>query len=122
MKDFREYADKILKCKVEYFSMLRPISELQIAYLFSKLEKYHKVFKSCNVGSKTEPWHWCCNCPKCLFVFLIMSPFIELERLTEMFGENLLEKESLLMTAGEIFWYLEITSSSLKLSIKTRTL
>src|SRR5699024_1564771 len=57
--DFREYQERYLKAEVDYFSMLRPISELQIAYLFSKLEKYHKVFKSCNVGSKKEPWYWC---------------------------------------------------------------
>ena len=103
--DFREYADKILKCKVEYFSMLRPISELQIAYLFSKLEKYHKVFKSCNVGSKTEPWHWCCNCPKCLFVFSILSPFLYKEKLVNIFGEDLFEKEELLKTFIELCGY-----------------
>ena len=66
--DFREYANKYLKAKVEYFSMLRPISELQIAMLFSKIEKYHKIFKSCNVGSKSEPWVWCCDCPKCFYI------------------------------------------------------
>lgn len=103
--DFREYADRILKCKVEYFSMLRPISELQIAYLFSKLEKYHQVFKSCNVGSKTEPWHWCCNCPKCLFVFCILSPFLYKEKLINIFGEDLFEKEELLKTFIELCGY-----------------
>ena len=85
--------------------MLRPISELQIAYLFSKLEKYHKVFKSCNVGSKTEPWHWCCNCPKCLFVFSILSPFLYKEKLVNIFGEDLFEKEELLKTFIELCGY-----------------
>ena len=61
--DFRNYASKYLKANVEYFSFLRPISELQIAMLFSKLTKYHKVFKSCNVGSKQTPWVWCGSCP-----------------------------------------------------------
>ncbi len=103
--DFREYANKILKCNVEYFSMLRPISELQIAYLFSKLEKYHKVFKSCNVGSKEEPWHWCCNCPKCLFVFCILSPFLYKEKLVNIFGEDLFEKKELLKTFIELCGY-----------------
>lgn len=103
--DFRDYADRILKCKVEYFSMLRPISELQIAYLFSKLEKYHQVFKSCNVGSKTEPWRWCCNCPKCLFVFCILSPFLYKEKLVNIFGEDLFEKEELLKTFIELCGY-----------------
>lgn len=103
--DFREYANKILKCNVEYFSMLRPISELQIAYLFSKLEKYHKVFKSCNVGSKQEPWHWCCSCPKCLFVYCILSPFLYKEKLVNIFGEDLFENKDLLKTFIELCGY-----------------
>ncbi len=103
--DFREYAEKILKCKVEYFSMLRPISELQIAYLFSKLEKYHQIFKSCNVGSKKEPWKWCCSCPKCLFVFCILSPFLYKEKLVNIFGEDLFEKKDLLKTFIELCGY-----------------
>lgn len=103
--DFREYASKVLKCDVEYFSMLRPISELQIAYLFSKIEQYHPVFKSCNVGSKTEPWKWCCNCPKCLFVFCILSPFLYKEKLVNIFGEDLFEREDLLKTFTELCGY-----------------
>lgn len=100
--DFREYAEKYLKAKVEYFSMLRPISELQIAMLFSKLEKFHPIFKSCNVGSKTEPWKWCCNCPKCLFVYTILSPFLYKDKLVDIFGEDLFEREDLLKTFGEL--------------------
>lgn len=103
--DFREYAEKYLKCNVEYFSMLRPISELQIAMLFSKLEKYHPIFKSCNVGSKEEPWKWCCNCPKCLFVYTILSPFLYKEKLVNIFGEDLFAREDLLKTFIELCGY-----------------
>lgn len=103
--DFREYAKKYLKGNVEYFSMLRPISELQIAMLFSKLEKYHKVFKSCNVGSKSEPWKWCCDCPKCLFVYTILSPFLCKEKLINIFGEDLFERKDLLNTFIELCGY-----------------
>lgn len=103
--DFREYSKKYLKANVEYFSMLRPISELQIAMLFSKLEDFHPIFKSCNVGSKSEPWHWCCNCPKCLFVYTILSPFLYKEKLLNIFGEDLFEKESLLKTFIELCGY-----------------
>lgn len=105
--DFREYANKYLKAKVEYFSMLRPISELQIAMLFSKIEKYHKIFKSCNVGSKSEPWVWCCDCPKCLFVFIILSPFLYKQKIIDIFGEDLFEKENLLKTFIELCGYSE---------------
>ena len=100
--DFREYAEKYLKGNVEYFSMLRPISELQIAMMFSKLKKYHSIFKSCNVGSKSEPWRWCCDCPKCLFVYTILSPFLYKQDLVDIFGEDLYEKESLLKTFIEL--------------------
>lgn len=103
--DFREYANRYLKAGVEYFSLLRPISELQIAMIFSKLEKYHKVFNSCNVGSKAEPWHWCLNCPKCLFVFIILSPFLYKEKLLNIFKENLYEKQDLLETFIELCGY-----------------
>ena len=104
-QDFRDYADKYLKAGVEYFSMLRPLNELQIAMLFAKNEKYHKIFRSCNVGSKSTPWKWCGNCPKCLFVYIILSPFLYKEKLLDIFGEDLYEKESLLKTFIELCGY-----------------
>lgn len=91
----------------EYFSLLRPISEVQIAKLFSKLENYHAIFKSCNVGSKSVPWKWCCDCPKCLFPFIILSPFLYPEKLISIFGEDLFQKESLLQTFIELCGYAE---------------
>lgn len=103
--DFREYAKKYLKADIEYFSMLRPISELQIAMLFSRIEDFHPIFKSCNVGSKSEPWMWCCDCPKCLFVYTILSPFLYKEKLINIFGEDLFEKEKLLKTFVELCGY-----------------
>ena len=107
-KDFREFADKYLKADVEYFSLLRPITEFQIAMLFAKQKEYHKVFKSCNVGSKQVPWIWCCDCPKCLFVYTILSPFLSKEELINIFGEDLFEKESLKDTFVELCGFGEI--------------
>lgn len=78
---------------ISYFSLLRPLSELQIAKLFAKYEKYHKIFRSCNAGSKEGIW--CCNCSKCLFVYIILAPFLSEEALINIFGENLLNKDSL---------------------------
>ena len=100
--DFEEYAVKYLKAPVKYFSFLRPLNELQIAKIFSRHEKYHKTFRSCNVGSKGKEWIWCCNCPKCLFVFIILSPFLYKEKLVNIFGEDLFEKQSLLQTFLEL--------------------
>lgn len=92
-KDFCEYEKKYIDSGVSYFSMLRPMSEFQIAKYFAANKAYHAVFKSCNAGSKENIW--CCNCPKCLFVYLILSPFLTTEEMSEIFGENLLEKEGL---------------------------
>lgn len=103
--DFNEYTKKYFKIDIKYFSLLRPLSEYQIAMLFSNYEKYHKIFKSCNVGSKKEPWHWCCSCPKCLFVYIILSPFLYKEKLIEIFGEDLFEKEYLLDIFIELTGY-----------------
>lgn len=103
--DFENYSNKYLKAPVKYFSFLRPLNELQIAKLFSRQEKYHHVFKSCNVGSKGENWVWCCNCAKCLFAFTILSPFLYKEKLVSIFGEDLFDKKSLL----EIF--IELTGN-----------
>ena len=92
--DFRQYVKHFLSPELNYYSFLRPLNELQIAYLFSKSPQYLSVFKSCNVGSKTNVW--CCNCPKCLFTFIILSPFVPPEKLAETYGENLFEKAELL--------------------------
>ncbi len=104
-QDFREYVREYLSDEVQYFSMLRPINELQIAMLFAKNEKYHKIFRSCNVGSKQIPWKWCCNCPKCLFVYCILSPFLYKDKLINIFEEDMFEKKELLNTFIELCGY-----------------
>ena len=92
--DFRNYVKEYISSDIQYFSFLRPINEIQIASLFAKNKEYYKVFKSCNVGSKTDSW--CGKCPKCLFTYLIMSPFIPQNELEDIFGGNLLNDSELL--------------------------
>lgn len=92
-RDFRNYVADNLNDNVQYFSFLRPLSELQIAKLFAQCEAYHPVFRSCNVGSKTDSW--CGHCPKCLFTWIILSPFLSHEKLTAIFGKDLMADESL---------------------------
>ena len=72
-----------------YFSFLRPLLELQIAMLFSRFTAYHDVFRSCNAGSKQDIW--CGHCAKCLFAYIILSPFIAPERLNAIFGKPMLD-------------------------------
>jgi hypothetical protein len=105
--DFNEYTKKYFNIDIKYFSLLRPLTEFQIGMLFSKIEKYHKTFKSCNLGSKGETWEWCCNCPKCLFVYTILSPFLYKEKLINIFGKDLFEDETLLETFQELLGYKE---------------
>lgn len=92
--DFRHYERTFIGSGVFYFSFLRPLSELQIAMLFSNFKQYHGIFKSCNVGSKQDIW--CGHCPKCLFVYIILSPFLSPEELDAIFGKRLFEDESLM--------------------------
>lgn len=92
-QDFQNYIGQITTSNIHYFSFLRPLAEIQIAALFARCTKYHHVFLSCNRGSKKGIW--CCDCPKCLFVYIILSPFLSEEELVGIFGEKLLDKESL---------------------------
>jgi hypothetical protein len=87
-QDFHNYEKAYIGSGIHYFSMLRPLSEFQIAKYFAKATAYHDIFRSCNVGSKQDIW--CGHCPKCLFVFLILSPFLSHQRLCEIFGADLL--------------------------------
>lgn len=92
--DFQYYVKTFMNDCCHYFSYLRPYTELEIAEKFATFTDYHFIFKSCNAGSKEN--RWCCSCSKCLFAYLILSPFIEDEKMIQIFGEDLLNKEELL--------------------------
>ncbi len=104
--DFRHYVKTCVQDGLSYFSFLRPLSELQIAALFSRQPDYFPVFKSCNAGSKANVW--CGHCPKCLFAFIILSPFLSEEILKGIFGRNLLEDESLTDTLKQLCGLTEV--------------
>jgi hypothetical protein len=82
---------------LELFSVLRPASELAIARAFARMGQYHRAFTSCNTIFRLDPalrgTSWCCDCPKCRFVFLVLAPFCEPAQLREMFGHDLLDDE-----------------------------
>ena len=92
-QDFHNYEKEFIRSGIHYFSMLRPLSEFQIAKYFAGAAAYHDIFRSCNVGSKQDIW--CGHCPKCLFVFLILSPFLSHTRLVEIFGTDMLNDPSM---------------------------
>ena len=93
--DFDYYTSKYFKLDIKYFSLLRPLKEIQIGYLFTKYTKYFDIFKSCNVGSKSIPWKWCCNCPKCLFVYIMLEAFLSKDEVIDIFKSNVLDNKSL---------------------------
>ncbi len=99
-KDFSEYEQTYIGSGISYFSLLRPLSEYQIAMLFAGMADYHSIFRSCNAGSKQDIW--CCHCPKCLFVYLILSPFLPQDYLADVFGSAMLEDESMLDTFRQL--------------------
>jgi hypothetical protein len=94
-RDFQAILQDNFGGSVRYYSFLRPLSELHIAEIFAKtgFEKYKDVFSSCNraYAHDSPGMFWCGVCPKCAFVFLALTPFVdrmELEKLWD--GKNLL--------------------------------
>ena len=88
-EDFHYYQNPYLRGSAYYFSLLRPLSEFQIARYFAGQKQYHGIFRSCNAGSRTDSW--CGHCPKCLFVYLILSPFLTPQEVMDIFGRNMLD-------------------------------
>ncbi len=115
-KDFMIYIDRNISSDIKYFSLLRWLYEFKIAQLFSKkAEKYFKHFSSCNRNftikkdplvkdNLKEKKYWCNNCPKCAFVYSILSWFLEKEKLIGIFWEDLYEKKSLESIFRELLW------------------
>ena len=100
-KSFRRYYKKYIAPRIEYFSFLRPLYEIQIAKMFSNYRKYFKAFMSCNEAFKTNSGRkkptekWCGRCPKCLFVFTALFPFVG-EEAVHIFKKNLFRDKKLL--------------------------
>lgn len=92
-RDFREYCGMSFGDCPEYFSLLRPLSEWQIAREFVRYPKYFGVFQSCNLGSKTNVW--CGECAKCLYVYILLAAFLDDGELERIFGCDMLQKSRL---------------------------
>lgn len=96
-KAFNSFAQKYMLQNFTYFSMLRPLSELDIARRFAKFKQYHRVFTSCNKAFKLDKEkrleRWCGECDKCRFVFLALAPFMNKQDLIAAVGKNILADE-----------------------------
>lgn len=97
-QDFSEYIHAHISPSIAYFSLLRPLSEIEIARRFSRHARYFDIFRSCNTAFRQSPGarrrQWCCDCPKCRFVFLALAPFLPKPELIKIFGRNLLDDET----------------------------
>ncbi|MBT2766240.1 endonuclease domain-containing protein [Stenotrophomonas sp. ISL-67] len=92
---FGEHLEKHVAADLQYYSLLRPLSELAVARQFAKTDFYDAHFSSCNrnfhILGERPVNRWCGVCPKCHFVFLALAPFMPKTRLVRIFGRNLLD-------------------------------
>ncbi len=97
-KLFNNYRKRFLVQNIRIYSPIRNLSDLEIAKIFSQFTQYHNAFLSCNNAFKisARKSKWCGKCPKCLFVFASLYPFLKKEQLVDIFGKILFEDKNLL--------------------------
>lgn len=92
---FGDYLHTHVAADLQYYSLLRPLSELAVARQFAKTDRYDGHFSSCNrnfhILGERPTSRWCGVCPKCHFVFLALAPFVPKLRLVGIVGRNLLD-------------------------------
>jgi hypothetical protein len=95
---FKKYCKKHLVKNINYFSYLRKYGELEISKMIRKYPKYFSVFSSCNASMRigARQIRWCGNCPKCLFVYATLYPFLNKKDLMKIFGKDIFENKKLL--------------------------
>jgi len=96
---FREYVKNSISPDVLYFSLLRSFYEIRIVKIFSNYKKYFPYFSSCNGNfkfSRNQKTLWCGQCPKCVFVFTLLSAYLGKKDLLKIFGKNLYQDKNLL--------------------------
>ncbi len=91
--DFRNYAKEYLNPNISYFSLLRGWNEYQIVQEFLKHKEYLSIFRSCNRGTKENIW--CNHCSKCLYVYIMLYPYLTEEELRLVFDKDMLDDKTL---------------------------
>jgi len=111
-KDFEDkissYISTYISTEISYTSLLRDFYEIEIAKIFAeKWKKYFSVFSSCNTNfsiQKKSSLRWCNSCPKCLFVYIILRPFLSSQETIEIFWKELFNDPSLSRLYSELIW------------------
>ncbi|MBU0459129.1 endonuclease domain-containing protein [Patescibacteria group bacterium] len=105
-KLFSEYIKNFITTDLEYFSLLRHLSELAITKYFCTLPQYFTKFTSCNRNwkiIKDQPKErWCRECPKCASSFALFAAFLPKESLIEIFGGNMFKDSTLRILYKEL--------------------
>ncbi len=95
---FRDLICSHVSSEIEYFSILRPFSELEIVRRFCALTEFHQVYSSCNrnfhIGGSQIEGRWCLDCPKCRFSALSLALFLSPEEVRAIMGGDLLDQEN----------------------------
>jgi hypothetical protein len=94
------YVREHLARDAHFWSLLRPLYELQVVKLFSAYPRQFPVFRSCNRGSKTNAW--CGRCAKCLSIFTALYSFVSLDEIRAIFGEDLFMRADLVPLARSL--------------------
>jgi len=98
---FRTYAAEHFPGCASYYSIIRPLYDLQVSGLFAQIGANHlHSFRSCNVGQRED--RWCGRCPKCAFVSLTIAPFVSPSHRTSIFGRELLDVPEILVAIEEL--------------------
>lgn len=113
-KDFKEFTSKFFSDKIHYFSYLRDKFEVKIAKEFCENKKYFDSFSSCNNNFKIDKNNkktnnrWCNSCPKCLFVFSILRPYLTDSEVIQIFWKDLFFDNSLLSWFKDLLWFSDV--------------
>lgn len=86
---FREVVAAAIGERPDYFSLLRPLTEVWIAARFAESPQYLNHFRSCNraftIDRSKRYDHWCGVCDKCCFIDLVLAPFVGEQELRRVF-------------------------------------
>jgi len=97
----RNYMAQELPGSATYYSLIRPLYDLQVSALFAQHAASHLTsFRSCNVGQRED--RWCCRCPKCAFVGITLAPFVSVGQHVEIFGEEFFETGEIVAALEEL--------------------
>jgi UDP-N-acetyl-alpha-D-muramoyl-L-alanyl-L-glutamate epimerase len=104
-RSFRKWLRNHLGPGPDYFSLLRPLTELRIVKAFATHPAYFGAVTSCNANftqSGPSVPRFCLTCPKCVFVSLIARPWLDDRAYHALFGGDALADPGNVTTIEEL--------------------